>query len=202
MQPKKYLVAVSGGVDSMALLHSFKHQTVAVLHVNYQIRSNAYLDTKLVHRFCQQYNLPLHICYVNPKLHKHHPNNKQAYYRKIRYDFFYKMAVLYGVFICLVAHHRDDFLETVYLKQTRKGFYYGIKRFNIYRQHLQIYRPFLHKSKQSLIRYCQKHQITYREDETNQLDLYARNRVRKMLQTKFHPFCRLFLYFYYCSLNY
>ncbi len=177
---KKYLIAVSGGSDSMALL-DYCHNAgffVMAAHVNYHHRDSAFRDQKIVEDYCRQYQIP---CFVLNAVYPE-KGNFEAWAREIRYDFFRDLVKKNRLDAVLVAHHRDDHLET-YLLQKESGripLVYGLKEKNRING-LTICRPFLHKTKQELIDYCKENRMEYGEDETNYDMSYSRNRIRRDL---------------------
>lgn len=191
MQKMKYLLAVSGGPDSMALLDlaTRKHQVYAVVHVNYHWRKTANRDLHIVQQYCHLHHLKLFIKTINPLIYQQNKiKNFEAWARQVRYNFFNLIANITNHHHILMAHHLDDYLETAIMQLTshRSLFHYGIVKNNEIK-HLIINRPFLKKYwKIDLVNYCQKHHLSYGIDETNNDPQYFRNYVRLILnkQTK------------------
>ena len=180
---KKYIIAVSGGPDSMALLDLFKSRIVGVCHVNYHKRTDSNKDTQIVINYCNDHQLELAIYDVDKKLYKTaKQHNFQALARQIRYDFFEQCGKQFKCKNLLIAHNLNDFLETAIMQENRKSlnFYYGIKPESTYKS-LNIYRPLINEFKSDLEKYCKQHHIAYAIDSSNALDVYERNRIRKQL---------------------
>ncbi|RCJ03109.1 tRNA lysidine(34) synthetase TilS, partial [Ureaplasma urealyticum] len=181
---KKYLAAVSGGPDSMAMLNMYKRNISVVCHVNYHKRESADRDQEIVVDFCKKNNLPIEILDVDEKVYEKyaHIDNFQAKARLIRYDFFKEIGKKYNIQHLYIAHNFDDFLETAYMQRARqsKALFYGIKESNVVNGMI-VKRPVLFIRKQTLQRYCDENKIKYGIDETNELDIYERNRVRKTI---------------------
>ena len=181
---QKYLAAVSGGPDSMALLHKYHKQIKVVCSVDYNKRKNSHLDNELVEKFCKEHNIIYCLLKADKKLYEAYASepNFQAQARKMRYDFFVKTAQAYHLDTLLVAHQLNDHLENAYMQQKRHShaLYYGIDKSSMY-QGLKIERPLLKYTKQELEDYCKKHNIEYAIDYTNALDVYERNQVRKII---------------------
>ena len=180
----KYIAAVSGGPDSIALLHKYRKYIAIVCHVNYCKRADSNHDTKIVSDYCKQYHIPLKILVVKKSVYDNSDiSNFQALARKIRYDFFEKVGKKYNINNVLVAHHFDDFLETAIMQENRKSlnFFYGIKPINYYKT-LTIYRPLIKFTKKQIISYCHHKNLIYAIDSTNAQPMYERNCVRKKLQ--------------------
>src|SRR5437763_9346486 len=107
-----YILAVSGGPDSMFLLDKMRLEgfNLVVAHVNYKKREDSDYDEKLVRNYCQKYALPCEV-YQGKNFEYSSISNFQDRARKIRYDFFQKLADKYLTKYIIVAHHLDDHLE-------------------------------------------------------------------------------------------
>ncbi|BAC43937.1 tRNA lysidine(34) synthetase TilS [Malacoplasma penetrans] len=180
----KYLIAVSGGPDSMALLNKKRHLVEAVCHVNYHDREDSDNDEKIVRDYCKKYNLKLFVFDTHKDdVSKYKDiNNLQTWYREIRYDFFEKISQELGIKKILIAHQKNDFLESAYmsLNKNKKNLFLGIRRKSKFRS-LILIRPLLNKTKKSLEQYCRSKNIEFVIDYTNFWDRYSRNVVRKMM---------------------
>lgn len=175
-----YIIGVSGGSDSMALLSMCVNEGIGVVvaHVNYQKRDSADRDQAIVEAFCHQHKLPLHV----RKPHMEGKQNFQGWAREARYAFFSELYQRYHARGLLTAHHEDDAIET-YLMQKRRGSRvscYGIPFYSRY-QGMEVYRPLLDWRKEQLLAYVIEHHIPYGFDESNASDVYTRNRVRHTL---------------------
>lgn len=178
LENKRYLIAVSGGPDSMALLDMARKSSchIEVAHVNYHKRDSAKNDELLVRRYCRQYGIAFHKLDVYPEEVK---GNFQAYARDARYSYFNKLCKKYKLDAVLVGHHKDDLIET-YLMQKKKNIgvdHYGLAKENTVKN-VKIIRPLLKYDKKDLIEYCEKNNIEYGIDESNLSDDYARNLIR------------------------
>lgn len=183
---KKYIIAVSGGPDSMALLHKKKRLVKAVCHVNYHDREDTDNDERIVKTYCNKYNIPLYIIDTKKNNMQNYFDikNPQTYYRKIRYDFFIEIANKLGIKKCLIGHHKNDVLESAFMQieKNKKNLYLGIRKKSYY-QSLLLMRPLLNKTKKELELYCKKKQIDYAVDYSNFSDIYERNVTRKKLNS-------------------
>lgn len=171
-----YLIAVSGGPDSMALLDMMykKGMNIFCAHVNYHKRDTAIRDEKIVKKYCQSHNIKLYKLDV-----KEYKGNFQDYARVVRYKFFAEIVKKHKLDGLLVAHHLDDFLET-YLMQIERGSipnYYGLNC-EVTLQDIKVYRPLLKYTKSDLEKYCLTNNIEYGIDESNLTNHYKRNRIR------------------------
>lgn len=176
-QQGKYVIGVSGGSDSMALLHMcVKNQVdVIVAHMNYHKRKSANRDENIVCTFCQKYDIP----YECSSPQSDCQGNFQAYARKERYLFYQKLLHQYQCDGVLLAHHQDDVIETYLMQKQRGGLvdHYGMKA-EVMLYGMKVFRPLLQVSKKTLEAYCIQHQITYGIDESNLSDDYTRNYLR------------------------
>jgi len=169
----------------MSLLDKYKKQIKVVCHINYCKRQSAIRDENIVRDYCKKNNIIFAYLKCTDKVYKKYKkkdHNFQHIARKIRYDFFVKMGIKYGCNTLLVAHNLDDSIETAYMQMTKKSksLFFGIKKENYY-DGLRILRPLLKYRKIELENYCKKNHIPYGVDESNFMDIYERNRVRKYL---------------------
>ena len=180
----KILIAVSGGPDSMALLHKYSHKkNIIVAHVNYQKRTNANDDEKIVRFFCKEFYIPF---YTKKVKYENEYGNFQDWARKQRYDFFKTIYKQENCKLLLIAHHNDDFVETALMEQrsNRMPDYFGIKKHNDLIG-MNISRPFINKYwKNELLNYCNKHDVLFGIDYTNNDPKYTRNKIRQELAKK------------------
>lgn len=183
---KSVIVAVSGGADSMALLHFMNHFAtnhqlrLVVAHVNHKKRENSELDEILVEQVARMYNLPYEVYYL-PK--DDQIENFHEYARNKRYEFFKSVATNYQADYLVTAHHADDHLETQIhrlLYQNSSSGLIGIEPVTI-NNDLKIVRPLIAVTKQEVYNYCERERILFREDESNESDVYTRNRIRKYI---------------------
>ena len=173
---KKYLVACSGGPDSMALLDMFKDKyELYVCHINYHKRTSANRDERIVKEYCKENNIPF-IKYDYKETKK---GNFQDLARVFRYEKFAECVNKYELDGVLVGHHLDDLLETYLIQKERHASvtYYGLKS-NTVLKGVKIKRPLLKYTKQELTDYCIDNNIKYGIDESNLTDHYKRNRIR------------------------
>lgn len=184
---KPYLAAISGGPDSIALLNMYHRHIKVVCSVKYNKRSDCDYDIECVKTLCEKYKIPLEILDVDESVYQQYSDdtNFQSKARKIRYDFFCKIAKQYNLNKILIAHHLDDFLETAYLEfaKNSKNLFYGIKQKSTYCD-LEVYRPLLMRyRKTTLQRYCDDLDLKYAIDYSNESDEFERNRIRKIINT-------------------
>lgn len=171
--PGHYVAAISGGVDSMALLEILQHLpgvTVTVAHFDHGIRSDSRADRLLVEQAARNYGVPF----------VYHEGNLGAgtsedTARKARYDFLRKIQKSTKAAGIITAHHMDDVMETATHNLLRGT---GRKGMSSLKSVDGILRPLLHLPKQHLIDYAVANNIKWREDSTNQNVSYRRNYIR------------------------
>lgn len=180
---KTYVIGVSGGPDSMALLDMCRREGISLViaHMNYQIRESAYRDMKIVEDYAQAYDIP---CVVRMQ-EKECIGNFEAFAREQRYHFYAELLEKYHGEAVLLAHHLDDHLETYLMQKQRhsEGKVWGIQACTIIKG-CRILRPLLSMSKQDVMDYCHRYQVPYGIDETNLSDDYTRNRIRHQIIEK------------------
>ncbi|GHU31987.1 hypothetical protein FACS1894166_04450 [Bacilli bacterium] len=187
MQDVKYLAAVSGGPDSMALLNMYRKQIKMVCHVNYHRRPTANRDANIVKNYCKAHKIPCSVLNVTSAMYKKYDNlshNFQTMARLIRYDFFKTISKKTKISTILIAHNKDDFLETALMQKEKESaaLFYGINELAQFGG-LKVYRPLLSIRKPDLKAFCDIMEIPYGIDETNENDKYARNKIRKEINT-------------------
>lgn len=174
----KYLLACSGGPDSMALLNMLvkSNFNIIVAHVNYKTRKESDLEEQLVIKYCNEHNLKYFITYFD-NIYK---GSFEAAARKFRYSFFQKVYEKEKCSGLFVAHHKDDVIETYLLKKQRNvvNNSYLINQHTIINK-MNVYRPLIFDFyKEDLLDYCHKNNILYGIDKTNFMDIYPRNKIR------------------------
>lgn len=184
----KLLVAVSGGVDSMALLSFFyKFQSyfeieLFVAHVDHMLRGDASAgDRVFVEQTCAKWNIPVFSCAIPiAEYIKREGGNSQAVCRRERYHFFEKVMVEQEINKLVTAHHADDQLESMLMALTKASSLNGLKGIMPKRPFLNYFviRPFLAVTKSDIGEYLHTEGQTYREDASNEKDAYTRNRFR------------------------
>lgn len=182
------LVAVSGGPDSMVLLHVLyslqkEYQwRIGVIHINHQLRGEeSELDEAYVKKFCLQLGIPCWIEYVDVKGTKQQVGgNKQEIARTLRYDAFAKVAKREGFRYVALAHQQDDQAETILMRLIRGTHSSGLIGIPIRRlwEGMELIRPLLSISRRSIDAYCKQYQLQPRTDQSNFSTEYTRNFLR------------------------
>lgn len=177
---EKYIVGVSGGVDSMALLDMLvkKKYQIVVLHMNYHFRDDSDRDENTVFDYCQKYHIDFYV--QHGKQEDYQNGNFEMRAREMRYQFYYQIGQSLGIDKVILAHHFNDYIETVIMqlqRNNRQGFL-GIKELS-YVQNMHIIRPLLKVTKEDLKQYCLNNKVIYHDDYTNFDIKYTRNRIRQ-----------------------
>lgn len=171
--PGRYIVAISGGVDSMAFLHALSscdQLELVVAHVNHGIRDDSNLDAELVERFCRSHNID----YRLQELYLGSGISEDAA-RIARYNFLQTCLIKERASAILTAHHQDDLLETVIINLLRGTGWRGIAPFAV---NSMVLRPLLELTKSQLVAHAAANSVPFREDSTNTDQRYLRNYVR------------------------
>lgn len=179
----KYVVAVSGGVDSVVLLDMLVHRRLPhlllseptteliVAHFDHGIRLNSAEDAEFVKSLAEAYGLPFEV-----RREELGVGTSEELARARRYAFLCEVAAKYDAKI-MTAHHADDIVETIAINLVRGTGWRGLAVLDS----PNIERPLLEKTKAKLIEYAKQHNLQWREDATNQDVKYLRNDLRKKL---------------------
>lgn len=184
----RLLIACSGGIDSMGLIHFFKkfqHNfeiRLFVAHVDHMLRGTTSLeDREFVEQFCHQHNIPVFSTSIPiPQLLREEGGNSQALCRRERYAYFEELMEKNHIDKLVTAHHADDQLESILMALTKAGTISGMKGIYAKRKFSNgsIIRPFLTVTKDEIREYLEGGGGQYREDASNEKDDYTRNRFR------------------------
>jgi tRNA(Ile)-lysidine synthetase-like protein len=176
IRPGRYIVAVSGGVDSMVLLHMLLQQKnlgLVVAHVDHGIRSDGNKDCEFVEEYARRQGL---VC-ITTKLHLS-PGASEEQARDRRYAFLRQCRKEFDAKGIILAHHQDDLIETAMIAIMRGTGWRGLAPFV---GGTELLRPLLDTTKNQLIGYARKHGVPWREDSTNSNERYLRNYIRRTL---------------------
>ena len=170
----KYLVAVSGGVDSVVLLDVLKKQdkNIVVAHFDHGIRQDSATDAQFVADLARKYDADFF-----SKREELGPNVSEDFARTRRYNFLRQLAEEQNARL-VTAHHLDDVIETIAINLMRGTGWRGLAVLNAD----DIERPLIDWQKKEIIDYAQKYNLSWREDSTNQLNVYTRNIVRRKIK--------------------
>lgn len=180
---ERVLTAISGGADSVALLHVLKGlgYNVCAAHINHMIRGEEALrDECFVVDLCRELDIPLLVYKKNcPEYAADHKLSLEEAARILRYEALESARLAFDCQKIATAHTQSDNIETMLMRLIRGSSSYGLRGIDIKRGH--IIRPLLHLSREDIESYVQKHNLSYVTDGTNKDMAYLRNRVRHML---------------------
>lgn len=186
-----YLLAVSGGADSMVLASLFEALGLSyhIAHINYKLRGeDSDLDQKTVQDFCEKNHIPFHLYQVSEK-DKKPENSIQLWARELRYRFFRDIQEKERLKFLVTAHHLNDQLETFLINLSKASGINGLS--GIPAGSNNTLRPLLNFSKNEIYEYAENNKIDFREDLSNKKSDYLRNKIRnevipKLLETNDH----------------
>lgn len=208
VQPLTVIVAVSGGADSVALLHvlqrlaSVWQLTIHVAHVDHNLRPESGDDAHFVAQLAEHWGLPFHSERLASSALTTSSEGIEAAGRQARYRFFTETALTVTpptqTPLIALAHHADDQAETLLLHLVRGSGLRGLggmrwvssrcvgdlwpdAPINRREQPLHLIRPFLGVQRADLLRYLRTENLPWREDSTNADPRYVRNRLRHMV---------------------
>jgi len=176
----KILVAVSGGLDSVVLLHLL-HQLkfdVIIAHCNFNLREkDADIDEDFVRNLGEKLNIPTLVKSFNTnEFTKKNKLSIQEAARKLRYDWFNELIVNNQADLLVTAHHLNDNFETVLHHLTRGTGLTGL--LGIPSKNKNTYRPLLAFTRKEIKQFANENNITWREDKSNAQTKYIRNKIR------------------------
>lgn len=176
----RFIVAVSGGKDSMALLHICKQLKLNIIaaHCNFMLRGNAsMLDESFITGYCNDQHIIIETRQFNTKEHSEAWGlSTQETARKLRYEWFETLRNKHGADFILTAHHANDVAETFLLNLLRGSGLKGLR--SIPAINGAILRPLLLTPVTEIETYIAAANIPYRDDASNSTDIYRRNYVR------------------------
>lgn len=177
---KRVLLTVSGGLDSMVMLHLFVSAgfQVSVAHCNFQLRgSESDGDEQFVKEKGQQLQVPVYVKhFATNNYATHNTVSTQMAARDLRYTWFHELADKEHFDYIATAHHLNDSIETTLLNLVSGRGADGLT--GIAAQNGKVIRPLLFASRKQIEKYAADHSITWREDSSNSHDDYKRNFIR------------------------
>jgi tRNA(Ile)-lysidine synthase len=179
----RILLAVSGGLDSMVMLHLFKEAgfTVAVAHCNFQLRgAESKGDERFIEIECKKLAIPFYVTHFNTEAYAHeHGLSIQMAARELRYHWFNQVMEQNGFNYLATAHHVNDSIETALLNWVHGSSLEGFGGIPV--KNGRVIRPLLFATKEQLHAYAKENTIAWREDSSNQTDDYQRNFIRHQI---------------------
>ena len=179
------LVAVSGGPDSMCLLHilhslkeSFKLRLM-VVHINHQLRGeSAEQDERYVQNLCEEWGIPFYSHREDIKLlSKTKGVSIEEAGREVRYNCFFKIKESQQLQKIALGQHGDDDAETIFMRILRGTGPNGLAGISPHRRD-GVIRPLLSCSREEIEGYCKKHELFPKIDQSNLQPIYFRNKIR------------------------
>ncbi len=172
LEGEKLLLMISGGVDSMVLLHVVAQvvapELLSVFHLDHNTRVNSTNDSLFVQNICSKNNIK----FYGEKLDTQPEKNIEASWRSERKRLTLKAASNFGATKILTAHHATDLVETMIFRLTKGAGPSGLSPFD------NSIKPFWNIHKQALINYAKQHQLEWQEDSSNFNTKFERNLIR------------------------
>ncbi|HHX63063.1 MAG TPA: tRNA lysidine(34) synthetase TilS [Epulopiscium sp.] len=190
------VIGVSGGADSICLFHILKslqeeyNLKLTVAHINHGMRQEAAEDAAFVEALCVDWGVPYkeHQCHI-VQLAKEQKISEEVVGRNERYQFFEKIRLEYNADKIAVAHTMNDQAETMLMRLIRGSGVTGLGA--IMAQRDLIIRPLLMVSREDVEQYCHVNGLAFKEDITNKMAIYTRNKLRlqvlPILKKEFNP---------------
>ena len=179
---KKFILAISGGVDSMVLLDGFNklNLNIEVAHFNFQLRGKeSDADEELVKEICSKNNIPFNkkMCHTATYAAEKGLSIQEAA-RELRYNWFFNLLKEKNADYIVTGHHADDSIETFFINLLRGS---GIKGLCGIKNTQQIIRPLLPISRLEIEQYAKTNNVYFRNDSSNESLKYKRNFIRKKI---------------------
>ena len=175
-----YIVALSGGADSVALLLLLQEAGyhIEAAHCNFHLRGEeSDRDETFCEQLCRNRNVPFHRAHFDTQTYAElHKVSIEMAARELRYQWFETLRQSIGASVIAVAHHRDDSVETFLLNLIRGTGINGLK--GIAPKNGNVVRPLLQESRENILDYLQHLNQDYVTDSTNLQDEYMRNKIR------------------------
>lgn len=181
------IIGISGGADSVALFHflytikEIYNLTLIGVHIHHGIRGiDADLDAEYVKNLCNNYKIDCKIIkYDIYKEAKKLKITEEEAGRLKRYEAFETVLKKYNGNKIAVAHTMNDQAETVFMRICRGTGLKGLT--GILPMRDNIIRPFIESSREDTEQYCNQNNLIYKDDYTNNMDIYTRNKIRLQL---------------------
>lgn len=196
-QGDKIVIGVSGGPDSICLLHTLNELKeklnfkIYVAHINHMIRDEADEETKYVENFCKSIGVE---CFVEKidviKIARELKMGTEEAGRKIRYDFFENVLKNTNSNKIATAHNNNDKAETIIMNILRGSGTAGLKGLEPIRENKFI-KPLIETSREEIEAYCKEYNLEPRIDKSNSENIYTRNKIRNIvipyIKKEFNP---------------
>lgn len=180
---EKILLGVSGGIDSMVMFHLFLRcgYEFGIAHCNFNLRgAESDEDELFVRNNAERHNIPFHVNSFNTTTYASENGvSIQMAARELRYSWFEEIRKKEGYTVISLAHNLNDNIETFIINLVRGS---GITGFAGIRPRSEnLVRPLLFATRADISEYCEKYEVSYREDSSNIDTKYVRNKIRHLV---------------------
>lgn len=172
------ILMLSGGRDSVCLLDVLlslrEPRALQALHVNYRLRPDAEEDEQHCRALCERFGVQLHV--VHPEDPKLGTGNIQAWARKVRYQAAHALASEFQGALLATAHTASDQVETILYRLAASPGRRAL--LGMREREGDLVRPLLRFTREQTTAYCETRDLAWRDDPTNEGDIYVRGRLR------------------------
>ncbi len=177
---RRFLLAVSGGIDSMVMVHLFLETgfNIGIAHCNFNLRGEeSDGDEKFVQQFAAEHEVPFHVARFDTSGYADEKGiSVQMAARELRYRWFEETREQNGYDMVALAHNLNDNVETFLINLSRGTGIAGLTGMRFI--HNNLIRPLLFATRSAIEAYSSRNSISYREDRTNADTKYTRNKIR------------------------
>ncbi len=182
---QKFVVAVSGGVDSMvclrAMLECVEASKVVVAHCNYGLRDQADTETQMLEQTCKRWGVECQVArFDTASICAQRGEGVQVVARELRYGFFEELCHRHGANYIVLGHNTEDCSETFFINLLRGSGLRGLRGMPHKRAHRQdfVLRPMVFASRSQIVQYAKACGVPFMEDASNNETYYLRNKLR------------------------
>jgi tRNA(Ile)-lysidine synthase len=188
LQSGHYLLAISGGVDSVTLAHLLEEANIsfALAHCNFNLRGvESDTDAQFVHELAIKFGCSYHVkSFETLAYATDNGISTQMAARDLRYAWFHELREMYFYDGIFTAHHLDDQLETFLINLNRGTGLAGLT--GIPNQVDQVLRPLLPFTRSQIENFARTQNLSWREDSSNKSNYYVRNQLRNQILPQLH----------------
>jgi tRNA(Ile)-lysidine synthase len=181
MLKEPFIIALSGGIDSMALVHMcrLEKRDFIAITVNHNLRDDSLEEAQSVAKYMKSFGVRHEVLHINEKPVK----NIQVFARRVRYKLLCDRAKELGIGVIFTAHNKDDVAETLLMRLNRGSGLKGLSAIagDTKINGVAIHRPLLNKSKAELKQFLLDNNFIWFEDSSNASSKYSRNRLRSAM---------------------
>lgn len=177
IKDQRFLLTISGGIDSMVLLHLFSphNDNIVVAHVNHGLRpQESAKEEKLVQNYCQSKRIQVEVLHLDGKTNG---ENIQIWARNCRYEWFHQLVKTHQLDFIVTAHHLDDNIETLFFNLIRGTGLAGLTGMPLLAE--IVLRPLISIPRSDIAQYAEDNKVPYLHDSSNDSTKYSRNHIRK-----------------------